>query len=679
MPVGLYLRVSTEEQRQRQSIQTQRDFAQRYCDLHQLAVYQIYADDGLSGTIPLQRRAAGIQLLEDARHHRFQQLLVFKLDRLGRDTRVTLEAVAQLEAHGVAVRSMTEEFDSQSASGRLMMTLLSGFATHEREVIRERSMAGTRRQAEAGAWLGGVVPYGYRAEGPPGHPRLTPSDSPLPGCEWSAAEVVRRIYQMCAEQQQSCQRIADELNRLHISCRGAESDCEVPPRRKSAALWRPSHVRNLLVSRTYMGQHEYGKRSGDRQRQVIVRAVPPLVEESTWQAAQRVLRSHRGGSRVVSQPYLLRGLIQCGICGAAYSGVRMRAPQGHHYYRCNGRQFAHALYGSEAPKCAGRNLPGRLVEQLVWEEIEGFLRQPEQILERLRERLTLSQAEQQRRQQELADQRKQWRAKATERERMLGLFRRGRIEEATLDRHLDTIAAEAAALQTAIHAAERDLSVAERTTQWRAAESLLRSWRPQLDQPLSAALQRQIVEALVEKIETRTVARWGVPQSAITITYRFTPPQSNEPLVLPLRHALPSRPALPERLDTVGDHIRRRRLELGLWQRQVAQQLGVGPSTIYNWECHRCQPGVRHMAAVVRFLGYRPLAATDDWGQRLVQSRRALGLSQKEAARRLGVVQCTLARWERGERQPAGEWAARVQRFVLPVKATLAKTMAATP
>jgi hypothetical protein len=66
---------------------------------------------------------------------------------------------AKAETCGVAVRSMTEEFDSQSASGRLMMTLLSGFVTHEREVIRERSMAGTRRKAEAGAWLGGVVPY----------------------------------------------------------------------------------------------------------------------------------------------------------------------------------------------------------------------------------------------------------------------------------------------------------------------------------------------------------------------------------------------------------------------------------------------------------------------------------------------------------------------------------------
>ena len=91
MPVAVYLRVSTEEQRERQSIHTQRDFAQRYTDLHQLSVYRTYADDGVSGTVALHSRPAGQQLLDDAHRHRFDQLLVFKLDRLGRDTRLTLE------------------------------------------------------------------------------------------------------------------------------------------------------------------------------------------------------------------------------------------------------------------------------------------------------------------------------------------------------------------------------------------------------------------------------------------------------------------------------------------------------------------------------------------------------------------------------------------------------------
>ena len=130
MPVALYLRVSTEEQRERQSISTQRAFAERYCALHQLQIATVYADDGVSGTLPLAQRAAGARILPDARRHGFDQLLVYKLDRLGRETRLTLEAVAELESCGVRVKSLTEEFDTATASGRLMLTLLSGFAAH---------------------------------------------------------------------------------------------------------------------------------------------------------------------------------------------------------------------------------------------------------------------------------------------------------------------------------------------------------------------------------------------------------------------------------------------------------------------------------------------------------------------------------------------------------------------
>ena len=198
MAVALYLRVSTEEQRERQSIATQHDFALRYCALHQLTIHQTYADDGVSGTVPVELRPLGARLLEDARQHQFDQLLVFKLDRLGRDTRLILNTVAELEKHGVRVRSMTEEFDTATSTGRLMLTLLSGFAAHERELIRERSMAGTNRLAETGAWLGGVVPYGYRKQGDRNASRLVLSEEPIPGLPLSEAAVIEAIFRLCA-------------------------------------------------------------------------------------------------------------------------------------------------------------------------------------------------------------------------------------------------------------------------------------------------------------------------------------------------------------------------------------------------------------------------------------------------------------------------------------------------
>jgi site-specific DNA recombinase len=397
MAVGVYLRVSTEEQRERQAIATQREFGVRYCDLHQLYVHEIYADDGIPGTVPLESRPSGIRLLEHARQGKFDQLLVFKLDRLGRETRLILNAVADLEKLGVRVRSMTEEFDTATATGRLMLTMLSGFAAHERELIRERSLAGTNRLAEAGAWLGGVVPYGYRREGEKAQARIVVTEEAIPGFQMSEAEVVRTIYRMCAVDKKSCQKIADYLNRTGPPCGSAENGCGTEPgkrNRRTARIWRPSHVRNMIVSPTYMGQHSFGKRSKNQNRKVIVREVPAIVSEQMWQAAQQVLRSNRIMCvRNAKQPYLLRGMIKCGLCGLTYSGMRMKAPQRDHYYRCNGRQFARGLYGLFGKKCPGKSINGDYLERLVWADIESFLRKPGEILDRLRERICMQDTE----------------------------------------------------------------------------------------------------------------------------------------------------------------------------------------------------------------------------------------------------------------------------------------------
>jgi transcriptional regulator with XRE-family HTH domain len=76
------------------------------------------------------------------------------------------------------------------------------------------------------------------------------------------------------------------------------------------------------------------------------------------------------------------------------------------------------------------------------------------------------------------------------------------------------------------------------------------------------------------------------------------------------------------------------------------------------------------MPAIIRFLGYNPLPEANGWGERLVRHRTSLGLSQKEAALKLGVDPGTLARWERGEREPAGVLRTRVERFLQDVEAS---------
>jgi site-specific DNA recombinase len=145
-----------------------------------LPVYETYADDCVTGTVPLEQRPAGRRLLQDARAKRFDQVLLFKLDRLGRDTRHTLNAVAELEQCGVRVRSMTEEFDTNTAAGRLVLTLLSGFAAHEREQSASdhwRVPIARRRRALGS---GESLRNGFRKEGSKGEGRLVINADPIP-------------------------------------------------------------------------------------------------------------------------------------------------------------------------------------------------------------------------------------------------------------------------------------------------------------------------------------------------------------------------------------------------------------------------------------------------------------------------------------------------------------------
>jgi transcriptional regulator with XRE-family HTH domain len=268
--------------------------------------------------------------------------------------------------------------------------------------------------------------------------------------------------------------------------------------------------------------------------------------------------------------------------------------------------------------------------------------------------------------------------KSGERDRVLALFRRGRIDDATLDKQLDEINAETIALTTDIDAATRALSSRDQQAQLNSAETLLETLRKRLDKPISHELRRRIIETLVESVRANTVERWGVQQSQITVTYRFAEPNERAAAILPLSHHLTNRARLPEKLETVGDHIRRRRLTLKLLQRQVAEQLGVDKTSIYNWEGNRAKPGLEYMPAIIRFLGYNPLPPADGWADRLVQCRTVLGLSQKESAHRIGVDPCTLARWERGEREPTGSFAARALRFLTGAEAMWSQGAAQT-
>ena len=110
----------------------------------------------------------------------------------------------------------------------------------------------------------------------------------------------------------------------------------------------------------------------------------------------------------------------------------------------------------------------------------------------------------------------------------------------------------------------------------------------------------------------------------------------------------------PTELKTIGDHLRKKRLDLGLLQREVADRIGAMKDSVYLWEANRVAPTLPFLPKIIELLGYCPY--DPDWtpGARLTWIRGFLGLSQEAMARRLGVDPGTLARWEREEREPKG-------------------------
>lgn len=430
------MRVSSDEQRQRATIGMQREQIERYALKHDIHISDWYADDGVSGTIPIAQRPAGRRLIADARAGKVRRLFVYKLDRLGRDALVTLSAIDALDSCGVEIVSITQNLDLRTPHGKFMAVIDCGVSGYERDTTIERAVNGNERIARAGGWLGGLPPFGYRLSGAGSSAQLVPCELTIPGLRISEADVVREIYRLVVEERRTCQYIADWLNATGVPTVFAREGRPVggAPARN---VWALNRVRNLIVSAVYKGVQTYGKKS-KRGGEVIEREVPPLVSPDTWQRAQQELINRRKFSnRNAKADYLFRGLIRCGECGATYSGQTRKIKTGEFiYYNCIGRTHARAQ-GREASKCA--SVKGADIEREVWARLEEWGMNPETYVERAWAMISAETDGLVTIDADLKREHKAIEGVRRERESVITLFSKGRITEGDLDKQLDRI------------------------------------------------------------------------------------------------------------------------------------------------------------------------------------------------------------------------------------------------
>lgn len=438
--LAIYARVSTEEQREGQTIDSQIAELERFAREKGWQIVGTYKDDGWSGGVMARPKLD--RLRDDAKKGLFQSVLINDVDRLARDVAHLGIIKRDLERSGVQVVFRKLPSDA-SPTHNLMVNILGSFAEFERELISDRTRRGRRHKVEVRKqYLGSNTSYGYRytpkdrAAGREGLLEIVPEE----------ASVVRQMFGWVDQEGLSARRVMSRLNKMGV------------PPRKRAERWSKSSVLRILRNEMYAGvwyynKHQcyepltlavasrYRKRSKSSMRKRPREEWLPLdlpeslrlLRRDQWHRVQQQLdRNIAFSPRNAKHVYLLKGLVRCGGCRARYVGDPCH---GKFYYRCLARCKRYPTVREEA------------LNETVVKAIEKVVQDPRAILapiQRLDEAAARESEEREPALQELAREVKRIQA---EEDRLLEAYRIAVISPAQLGQQLESLKARRSAIE----------------------------------------------------------------------------------------------------------------------------------------------------------------------------------------------------------------------------------------
>lgn len=312
MKVAMYVRVSTEEQaKEGYSISAQKQRLQNYLKSQGWNLYNVYVDEGYSAK-NLDRPSMK-KMISDIEKHKFDVVLVYRLDRLVRSV-IDLHQLLQLfDKHEVMFKSATEMFDTTSAMGRFFITLVGAMAEWERENLAERVHMGMKRMAEEGKRPGAVAPFGYDyVDG-----KLIINKQEAKWVKWMFEQ-----YKIKGKR-----AIASELNKNGILT-------------KLGNHWNDGVVNYLINNPIYCGYIRWNHRKTKRNNsEIMVKGEhDPIIPKELYDEIQATLisRSGKGYKGHVSYPFT--GVLKCARCGKPMIGAKRKRKHDYmRFYKCTGR------------------------------------------------------------------------------------------------------------------------------------------------------------------------------------------------------------------------------------------------------------------------------------------------------------------------------------------------------
>lgn len=352
--VAIYVRVSTKEQAlEGYSIGEQIDRLTKFAEAHDWMIVKIYTDAGHSGANT--ERPELQEMINDIQSGIIDKVLVYKLDRLSRSQKDTLELIENVFLkNNTDFESMTEKLDTSTAHGRAMIGILAAFAQLEREQIKERMSMGMEARMKEGKWRGGAqIPFGYDYE---------PALDKLVINEYEAM-IVKEMYDM----------FINGVNMYTISNRMTEKGHTF---RNGKIDQR--NLRYLLKNKTYCGYMRY-------KGEWLKGMHDPIISDEEFEKAQDRLadikrRFDESGFKVgvAATSTNLTGLIFCAQCGARFGKTKSGSKALGYYfnYVCysRNRKVKHMI---KDPNCQNKFYRMEELDNIIFNEIRKLAIDPE--------------------------------------------------------------------------------------------------------------------------------------------------------------------------------------------------------------------------------------------------------------------------------------------------------------
>ena len=455
--VGIWIRVSTEDQAQGESPQHHEQRAREYAKFNGWTVKEVYDLAGVSGKTVMENPEAK-RMLADIRRGHITGLIFSKLARLARNTKELLEFSDFFREHSADMISLQEKIDTSTPAGRLFYTMIAALSQWEREEIADRVKASIKIRAKLGKSLGGAAPFGYAWK----ENKLVPDPTEAP--------VRKLMYELFAENKRR-KGVARLLNKAGY-------------RTRKGAQFTDTTVMRLLQDTTakgfYRANHTYrdakGKLILKPESEWVHTPVPAIVSEELWNQCNKLLEIRKDKRPQGPKPvHLFAGILFCGCGQRMY--VFSRSPK----YIC--------------PKCRNK-IPMEDIEAIFRDELQDFFVSKEKIQAHLRSANGHLAATKER----LAAHTRQIDKIRAEMRKVYQLYQSDQIAPEgfgklyrPLENQERSLAAELPKLQGEVDALEmRQISAEEVVTE---ATNLHKQW-PKFNQ----ADKRRIIESITEKI-----------------------------------------------------------------------------------------------------------------------------------------------------------------------------------